>query len=171
MTRPDRGDAEPAPGAGLEAVRQATIDLLKSLPERPERLCVRAADVTVDLDWRSPAVRVMTSTPAGAGQTADRPAESRPEDLPAEELLPILKYVCAPSIGTFYSAPEPGATPFVVKGSTVNAGQQVAIIELMKLMLPVEADRQGRVVEVLVEDGQSVEFGDRLLALEPFVTE
>jgi acetyl-CoA carboxylase biotin carboxyl carrier protein len=75
-------------------------------------------------------------------------------------------YVCATSVGTFYRAPEPGADPFVVEGSTVGKGQQVGIIEAMKLMLPVEADRSGRVAQVLVEDGQPVEYGDRLFALD-----
>ncbi|TDC72092.1 hypothetical protein E1200_00260 [Actinomadura sp. GC306] len=69
-------------------------------------------------------------------------------------------------VGTFYSAPEPGAEPFVAVGDEVRAGQQIAILEVMKLMTPVAADRAGRVVEVLVPDGTPVEFGTGLIAVD-----
>jgi acetyl-CoA carboxylase biotin carboxyl carrier protein len=67
----------------------------------------------------------------------------------------------------FYRSPSPGAAAFVKEGDQVVPGQQVAIIEAMKLMLPVEADKPGRVVEVLVKDGASVEFGQPLFRLAP----
>lgn len=76
-------------------------------------------------------------------------------------------FVCAPAIGTFYHAPEPGKPPFVEAGGLVEEGQQVGIIEAMKLMLPVDADRQGRVLAVLVADGQAVEYGEQLIELGP----
>jgi acetyl-CoA carboxylase biotin carboxyl carrier protein len=72
-------------------------------------------------------------------------------------------------VGTFYSAPEPGAEPFVTVGDEVRAGQQIAILEVMKLMTPVGADRAGRVAEVLVPDGTSVEYGTGLIALDTSV--
>ncbi|WP_079057207.1 acetyl-CoA carboxylase biotin carboxyl carrier protein [Streptomyces niveiscabiei] len=62
---------------------------------------------------------------------------------------------------------EPGAEPFVEVGDRVKAGQQVAIVEVMKLMIPVEADRDAVVVEVLAGDGESVEYGQALFALGP----
>jgi acetyl-CoA carboxylase biotin carboxyl carrier protein len=70
-------------------------------------------------------------------------------------------------VGVFYRAPQPGAEPFVSEGDTVRPGQQVAIIEVMKLMVPVEADRAGRVVEILVDDASPVEHGQPLLLLAP----
>lgn len=161
----------------LDTVRDTALELLESLPEHPERIRVGVGDVTVDLDWRLPAAP-RTASPSHAPTPTDaRPVETaaqpvnppagQPQDPTAQEDVLTLHYFCAPSVGTFYSAPEPGASPFVVTGAIVSTGQQVAIIELMKLMLPVEADRPGRVIEVLAEDGQSVEFGDRLIALEP----
>jgi acetyl-CoA carboxylase biotin carboxyl carrier protein len=66
----------------------------------------------------------------------------------------------------FYRAPQPGAPAFVSEGDLVAPGQQVAIIEAMKLMIPVEADRVGRISAVLVSDGQPVEYGQPLFALE-----
>jgi acetyl-CoA carboxylase biotin carboxyl carrier protein len=65
----------------------------------------------------------------------------------------------------FYRCPEPGADPFVREGDVVTTGQQIAIIEAMKLMLPVEAERAGRIVEVLKGDGEPVEYGEPLFAL------
>lgn len=73
--------------------------------------------------------------------------------------------VCSPSVGTFYRAPEPGAPPFVAEGDPVQPGQQIAIVEAMKLMLPVEATRAGRVIRILKSDGEPVEYGEPLLEL------
>jgi acetyl-CoA carboxylase biotin carboxyl carrier protein len=179
MTEPAHGGAEQPPGADmgsvLDTVWRAALELLESLPDRPERLRMSAADVTVDLDWRSPAVSASPPAPTDSGRAAEGPpvviAPGLSCDLPAEERLPGWHYVCAPSVGTFYHAPEPGAAPFIAVGATVSRGQQVAIIEAMKLMLPVEADLPGRVVEVLIEDGQAVDYGERLLALEPIGAE
>jgi acetyl-CoA carboxylase biotin carboxyl carrier protein len=70
-------------------------------------------------------------------------------------------------VGTFYRAPEPGAEPFAREGETVQPGQQVAILEAMKMMLPVEATAAGKITGFLVEDGAPVEFGTPLIALSP----
>jgi acetyl-CoA carboxylase biotin carboxyl carrier protein len=65
----------------------------------------------------------------------------------------------------FYRASSPGAPPFVAEGDEISSGQQIAIIEAMKLMLPVEADKGGRIAEVLVGDGDAVEYGQPLFRL------
>ncbi|MFC6883301.1 MULTISPECIES: acetyl-CoA carboxylase biotin carboxyl carrier protein [Actinomadura] len=75
--------------------------------------------------------------------------------------------VTAPLVGTLYRAPSPGARPFVEVGDDVEEGQQVAIVEAMKLMNPVTAERPGRVVEVLVDDAGTVEYGQPILRLAP----
>ncbi|MBM0277884.1 acetyl-CoA carboxylase biotin carboxyl carrier protein, partial [Micromonospora tarensis] len=67
----------------------------------------------------------------------------------------------------FYRAPEPGAPPFVAVGDLVRPGQPIAIVEAMKLMNEVTAERAGRVVAVLVEDGQPVEYDQPLVELDP----
>ncbi|MFJ4657422.1 acetyl-CoA carboxylase biotin carboxyl carrier protein [Nocardia sp. NPDC088792] len=72
----------------------------------------------------------------------------------------------AETVGVFYRASEPGAAPFVTEGDPVRAGQQVAIVEAMKLMIPVTAAREGVVAEFLVEDGESVEHGQPLIVFE-----
>jgi len=70
-------------------------------------------------------------------------------------------------VGTFYRAPEPGAEPFASEGDVVQPGQQVGILEAMKMMLPVEATAPGKITAFLVEDGTPVEFDTPLIALSP----
>ncbi len=74
--------------------------------------------------------------------------------------------VTSPMVGTFYKAPSPGAASFAEVGKTVNVGQVVCIIEAMKLMNEIEAEVSGKVVEICVEDGQPVEFGQVLMYVE-----
>jgi acetyl-CoA carboxylase biotin carboxyl carrier protein len=68
-------------------------------------------------------------------------------------------------VGTFYRAPSPGAKPFVEVGDTVKAGQTVCIIEAMKLLNEIEADKDGVVKSILAENGQPVEYGEPLLVI------
>ena len=74
--------------------------------------------------------------------------------------------VTSPMVGTAYMASEPGAAPFVQKGTSVNAGDTLMIIEAMKVMNPIKAENGGTVTQILVEDGQPVEFGDVLVVIE-----
>lgn len=74
--------------------------------------------------------------------------------------------ITSPMVGTFYKSPSPGAAPFVEVGKTVNAGQVVCIIEAMKLMNEIESEVSGKIVEICVEDGQPVEFGQTLMIVE-----
>lgn len=76
------------------------------------------------------------------------------------------KSIVSPMVGTFYKAMSPDAKPFVEVGQTVGTGQVVCIIEAMKLMNEIEADVSGKIVEICVEDGQPVEFGQVLMYLE-----
>jgi len=71
----------------------------------------------------------------------------------------------SPMVGSVYLQPEPGAEPFVKVGDTVVAGQTLMIIEAMKTMNPIPAPKAGKIVEILVEDGQPVEFGEPLAVI------
>jgi len=75
--------------------------------------------------------------------------------------------IVAPMVGTFYRAPAPDAEPFVKKGDTVNAGDTLCIIEAMKLMNEIEVETRGKIVDILVENGQPVEYGEPLFIIEP----
>jgi len=75
----------------------------------------------------------------------------------------------APMVGTFYRAPSPDAAPFVQSNDRIRVGQTVCIIEAMKLMNNIDADFAGRVVDILVENGQPVEFGQVIMRVDPEV--
>ncbi|ELW9449720.1 acetyl-CoA carboxylase biotin carboxyl carrier protein [Burkholderia cenocepacia] len=73
--------------------------------------------------------------------------------------------VTSPMVGTFYRAPSPGADPFVQAGDTVKEGQTICIIEAMKLLNEIESDKAGVIKEILVENGQAVEYGQPLFVI------
>ncbi len=81
----------------------------------------------------------------------------------AEHLLAIT----SPMVGTFYRAPAPDADPYVEAGALIEVGQTVCIIEAMKLMNEIESEVKGRIVQILVENAQPVEFGQKLFMVEP----
>jgi acetyl-CoA carboxylase biotin carboxyl carrier protein len=98
--------------------------------------------------------------PAGAG------AEPRGEHPPSATDRAVLN-VTAPLVGIFYRAPRPGAPPYIEVGSPVQEDTVIGIIEVMKLMNAVRAEARGTVLEVLVEDGAVVEYGQVLLRISP----
>lgn len=83
---------------------------------------------------------------------------------PAEEKN--IHYITSPMVGTFYRAPSPTSPPFVDIGDTVKKGQTLCIVEAMKLMNEIESEVSGQVVDVLVENGKPVEYGQRLFAIK-----
>jgi len=107
----------------------------------------------------APAAVTVASPVAAAGIPAAAPAPAAP----AED--PNTVYVTSPFVGTFYRAPAPGAEPFVSVGTVVKAGQTLCIVEAMKLMNELEADVSGTILEILVENGNSVEFGQKLFKI------
>ncbi|MBO9329837.1 acetyl-CoA carboxylase biotin carboxyl carrier protein subunit [Achromobacter sp. HZ01] len=86
---------------------------------------------------------------------------------PAAEAAPVIQghVVKAPMVGTFYRAPNPGAAPFVDVGATVKEGDPLCIIEAMKLLNEIEADKSGVIKEILVENGEPVEYGQPLFVI------
>lgn len=77
-----------------------------------------------------------------------------------------IHYVTSPMVGTFYRAPSPTSPPFVDIGDAVKKGQTLCIVEAMKLMNEIESDVNGLVVDILVENGKPVEYGQRLFAIK-----
>ena len=75
--------------------------------------------------------------------------------------------VKTPILGTFYRAGQPGGTPFVSVGDTVRKGQVLCIIEAMKLMNEIDSEYEGEITNIYIEDGQAVQYGERLFAIKP----
>ncbi|GEO86440.1 MULTISPECIES: acetyl-CoA carboxylase biotin carboxyl carrier protein [Alphaproteobacteria] len=84
----------------------------------------------------------------------------------AEPARNLANTVTAPMVGTVYLAPAPGSRPFVEVGSIVKEGQTLLIIEAMKTMNQIPAPRSGKVVEIIIEDGRPVEYGEPLIVIE-----
>jgi acetyl-CoA carboxylase biotin carboxyl carrier protein len=105
-----------------------------------------------------PAQLVAPAAPVAGTPGAAAPAATAKDEAPGV-------FVTSPFVGTFYGAPAPDADPFVTVGATVKKGQVLCIVEAMKLMNEIEADHAGVIDEILVENGQSVEFGQKLFKL------
>lgn len=103
----------------------------------------------------APAVAAVVAAPA---PSAARAAGSDPASHPGAVLSPM--------VGTAYRSPEPGGKPFVDIGSVVKAGDTLLIIEAMKTMNQIPATRSGTVTQILIDDGQPVEFGEPLVIIE-----
>lgn len=114
--------------------------------------------------------------PANPGPEPAQPRTTTPDthlelttETPKEPEKKInLVEIKSPMVGTFYRAPAPDARPYVDVGEDIRHGQVVCIIEAMKLMNEIESDVAGKVVEILIENGKPVQFGQPLFLVEPF---
>ncbi|THB70380.1 MAG: acetyl-CoA carboxylase biotin carboxyl carrier protein [Gammaproteobacteria bacterium] len=127
--------------------------------EESVRLCryssvapVAAAPATIAVGQPAAPQVVETSVASAAAETQEPLVDGHTVD--------------SPMVGTFYRSPSPGAPAFVEIGSQVNVGDNLCIIEAMKMMNQIESDKAGKVVAILVEDGQPVEFGQQLFIIE-----
>jgi acetyl-CoA carboxylase biotin carboxyl carrier protein len=153
---------EPEPATTEEPLRSLcdeAVALAHRLQGSLQRLTLRRGDCEIEVEWP-------VAPPSGpvAGTPPD-PVELLPAPL-AEGSGEVYE-VRAPLVGTFYAAARPGAAPFVQVGADVAAGDTLAIVEAMKLMNPIVAERPGRVLELCVRDGEPVEFDQPLIRLEP----
>jgi acetyl-CoA carboxylase biotin carboxyl carrier protein len=105
------------------------------------------------------------AVPAPVQSVLPPPASPSAAQAPAE--TDALFYTKAPIVGTFYRSPNPTSPPFVSVGDTVEKGTVLCIVEAMKLMNEIEAEVAGQITAVLVENGQPVEYGERLFAIRP----
>ena len=137
-------------------------------PSDPKRLMLAVAlSAGVMLVWtwlfppqkpQTPPTETTSAAPSSPGVASGGLAAGGPAE-------PEGKIVKSPMVGTFYRSSAPGADPFVSMGSSVSEGQTLCVIEAMKLMNEIPADCSGVVKEILVENGQPVEFGQPLFVL------
>lgn len=126
------------------------------------------SDLTeIEIEQDDDRIRIRRERASVAPPAIADPASTTQVAAPAEAVEPDEdEYVTSPFVGTFYRSPSPDADPFVEVGDEVGPGQVLCIVEAMKLMNEIEVEAPGRIVEVLVEDGKPVEYGDRLFRLE-----
>ena len=128
------------------------LELRRNLPVSQPQVVMQAP----------PAVPAAAPLPAAAAAAAPSAA---PPAAPA--VRGDLVEITAPMVATFYRAPSPGDPPFVELGARINVGQTVCILEAMKLMNERESEVSGEIVEILVENGTPVEFGQVLMRVKP----
>lgn len=150
----DHNPHDPDPFGGA---CRAAAQLISAMPGPVRHLRLESHGVLVELEWHDPA----------GGRGGGYPALPAIQQAPAEDADTGLSYVVAPSVGTFYRSPEPGAPPFVCEGDVIEVGQQVGILEAMKMMIPVESNHSGEVIKILPPDGSAVEYAEQLIAVSP----
>lgn len=127
------------------------------------KLKISTEDIDIVIEGKScaavPAMAMPAMPVAAAPAPAAAPAAAAPEAVSGN-------IITSPIIGTFYAAPSPDKAPFVKVGDTVNAGDVVCIIESMKLMNELNSDFSGKVAEIYVNNGDAVEFGQKLMRIE-----
>lgn len=146
---------------------KSLLDLVAESGVAEFEICEGPDRIRVINHPQTPVQVVQTTAPApvavaapAAPAPAAQPAAAEPAE-PKVEGTPLT----SPMVGTFYRAPSPGAKPFVEVGDTIKKGQTVCIIEAMKLLNEVEAETDGVVKEICVENGQPVEYGQNLLII------
>ena len=134
---------------------EGKIRIVKSdpLPAAPTQTVYMHAPAVAPTPPVAPPAATAAAAPSGAAAAPETEA-------------PTGHIVKSPMVGTFYRAPSPGAKPFVEVGDTIKEGQPICIIEAMKIMNEIEADRTGVVKRMLCENGQAVEFGQPLFVIE-----
>ena len=122
-------------------------------------------------------VRIVKADPAAAAHTHYAPAAHMPVAMapaaapasvtaPAAPPVEVGHTVKSPMVGTFYRSANPGSKPFVELGDAIKEGEPICIIEAMKIMNEIEADKSGTITRILCENGQAVEFGQPLFIIE-----
>jgi acetyl-CoA carboxylase biotin carboxyl carrier protein len=127
--------------------------------EEKVRISRQGTAAAAPIMMAAPAMQTLAMPVPGA------PAAAAPA-APAAPAEPQGHIVKSPMVGTFYRAPSPGAPAFIEVGQTVTKGQTLCIIEAMKLLNEIEADASGTIKAILVENGQPVEYGQGLFAIE-----
>jgi acetyl-CoA carboxylase biotin carboxyl carrier protein len=147
--------------------RETRID--QDLIRQLARLLDETGLTEIEFERHGERVRVARQ-PRTSGGAAERPPASMQEAPPSTASGPADPaahpgVVTSPMVGTAYVAPEPGARPFVEVGSRVRVGDTLLIVEAMKTMNQIPSPRAGTVMQILVEDGQPVEFGEPLMII------
>ena len=148
----------------IRSVWEEARDLVKRLEGTTvHRFKVEAGEYKIEIERGAASLPATVAVQSAAASTAAAPAATDDDAAAPDSRHAIV----APLVGTFYRASQPGAKPFVVEGDVVDEGQTVGIVEAMKLMNEVKADRSGTVAEFAATDGDRVEFEQVLVYLEP----
>ena len=155
-----RKPAGPSTAKAPEVDHDVIRELAKLLDE------TGLTEIEYERDGVSVRVARQGIAPAMRGRSTEAPLAAPAAAAPASDPIQHPGLVASPMVGTAYLGPAPGARPFVEVGSAVKAGETLIIIEAMKTMNQIPAPRSGTVLQILIEDGQPVEYGEPLLVIE-----
>lgn len=130
---------------------------------------VEQEDLRIRVSRAAPPTTVYAAAPTGYAAPAPAAAAVAAPAAPAVAAAPArnpANTVTSPMVGTVYLSPAPGARPFIEVGATVKEGQTILIVEAMKTMNQIPAPKSGKVVEIVVNDSQPVEYGEALVVIE-----
>ena len=164
MARPTRPRHAADPDRRAVALTRQLAALLSQLGL--SEIEVEAAGVRVRLHRATPVPLAPHHTPAAGAGAPAMPATASAEPVAVDAAAGTVP-IEAPMVGTFYRAPSPTAGPYVREGDVVKENQVVCIIEAMTLMNEIESKVGGRIVKILAENGQAVEYGQPLFLIEP----
>ena len=148
----------------IELVEESGITELEVQEEEGTVRISRAAPAVAPAAVQYAAAPVVAPTPVAAPAPAQAPAVATPTPAASDELSGHL--VRSPMVGTFYRSPSPEAKAFVEVGQSVKVGDALCIVEAMKMMNRIEADKAGVVKAILINDGDAVEFDEPLIVIE-----
>lgn len=150
--------------ADTKGAMQVDTALIRQLAELLDE--TKLTEIEVEDGARK--IRVARNVTVAAAPVAHAPvAAAPPAETPAAPAPTSANAIKSPMVGTVFLAAEPGAKPFAGVGDIVTEGQTLVIIEAMKVMNPIAAPRAGKVVQVMVENGQPVEFDQPLIVIDP----
>ncbi|MFD2371897.1 acetyl-CoA carboxylase biotin carboxyl carrier protein [Brevibacillus sp. GCM10020057] len=157
----------------IKLIDQSSINEFK-LETEGAKVTLRKSNGTETVVVTQPVVQAPVAAPAPVAPVAAAPAAAPAPVAEAPKAAPApledeanLHKIVSPMVGTFYRSPEPGKPPYVQAGDKVTASKVVCIVEAMKLFNEIEAEVNGEIVKVLVEDGQLVEYGQPLFLVKP----
>ncbi len=154
----------------IKLVDQTSVQELE-IENEGSRLFIRkpgkSESVIVSSPMQAALPHNMQATPQQMPQQESKPVETAAPAPAAKADETNLHTITSPMVGTFYTSPSPDAAPYVKRGDKVTEKTVVCIVEAMKLMNEIEAEVKGEIVEVLVENGQLVEFGQPLFTVKP----
>jgi acetyl-CoA carboxylase biotin carboxyl carrier protein len=127
----------------------------------------KQGDITAVQQYSAASPAAAVQNQGGQAVSKEEPAPENKEESKPESSSSNLYEVKSPMVGTFYRAPSPDADPFVNVGDSISSGKVLCIVEAMKLMNEIEAEVSGKIVKILVEDAQAVEYNQPLFLVEP----
>ena len=147
----------------IDLVSESNVSELEITEAEGKVRIVKSSGAPVVMAAPMAAAPMTVAAPLAAVAAAPTAQAAAAEAAPAQEAGHVIK---SPMVGTFYRAASPGAKPFIEVGSVVKEGDTICIIEAMKILNEIEADKSGTVVKILADNGQAVEYGHPLVVIE-----